>query len=227
MFLWSRSVVAYFAVAGAQAYISPPTLAPTREASQILCTPRSYHLCDPLGSRAFSTRLFETPPNIEFFPNDEDGDDDIVEPGKMRVSEIKAELDLRHVSYKDCIDKESLVLCLKEVRATGKADPKILEKFNRQKLESDFSEHKVELSDEVIEQAMANDGTIPGGLKPDQFKKLVGNPEIMTMLQSSKMQEAMSLMMTRGPEELEKKLQEDPELRRTVEKLDGIMKSLN
>ena len=57
-----------------------------------------------------------------------------VEPGKMRVSEIKAELDMRGVTYSDCFDKESLADRLKEARAEGKADPEILNKFNKAKV---------------------------------------------------------------------------------------------
>lgn len=144
----------------------------------------------------------------------------------MRVSEIKSELDLRGISYADCFDKESLVLRLEEARATGKADPSILEKFNKQKLEQQFKDEKVELRDEDINAAVANDGTLPGGLTPEQFKKLSSNPEIMTILQSTKMQEAMTLMMTGGRADLENKLKEDPELQDTVKKLDEIMKSV-
>jgi len=162
------------------------------------------------------------PPEL---PDDAD-DEEEVEPGKMRVSEIKAELDLRGISYADCFDKEALVLRLEEARATGKADPSILEKFNKQKLEQQFKEEKVEVSDEDINAATANDGTVPGGLTPEQFKKLTSSPDIMTLLQSTKMQEAMTLMMTGGREDLENKLKEDPELQETVRKLDDIMKTL-
>jgi hypothetical protein len=158
--------------------------------------------------------------------DDDDEDDEEVAPGKMRVSEIKAELDLRGISYTDCFDKESLVERLQEARATGKANPDILDKFNKQKIESTFNEKKLEVKDEELERMVANDGTLPGGLTPDQFKKLTGNPEIMTLLQSTKMQEAMKLMMTGGREELEKKLIEDPDMRETVAKLNGIMTSL-
>ena len=70
---------------------------------------------------------------------DEDDDDDeeeeeVVEPGKMRVSEIKAELDMRGINYKDCFDKESLQQRLSDARATGKANPKIIDNFNKQKV---------------------------------------------------------------------------------------------
>ena len=111
----------------------------------------------------------------------------------MRVSEIKAELDLRGVSYADCFDKESMAQRLEEARVTGKANPKIMETFNKQKLESTFNEDKVELTDEDIDQTVSNDGTLPGGMDPEVFKKLIGNPEIMQLLQSTKMQEAMKL----------------------------------
>ena len=159
-----------------------------------------------------------------FFEDAEDEEEEIVEPGEMRVSEIKAELDLREVSYADCFDKESLVQKLREARETGKADPKILEKFNKQKLEESFKGEKLEVDDDDIEKAVANDGTLPGGMTPEQFKKLAGNPEIMALLQSTKMQTAMQIMMTGGPEELERKIKDDPELEETVKKLDEVLK---
>ena len=40
------------------------------------------------------------------------------EPGKMRVAEIKSELDLRGITYSDCFDKESLAQKLVKARAT-------------------------------------------------------------------------------------------------------------
>ena len=163
-------------------------------------------------------------------PDDNDDDED-AEPGKMRVSEIKAELDLRNVSYADCFDKESLVQRLTKARKEGIADPSILETFNKQKLEGIFSGESVEsimndISDADLEAAMANDGTIPGGLKLDMFKKLIGNPEVMALVSSTKLQDAMKLMMTGNHSELEKKMEEDSELRQIVEKLESTMKSI-
>eukprot|EP00977_Amphora_coffeiformis_P001906 scaffold362_cov176-Amphora_coffeaeformis.AAC.32 len=157
---------------------------------------------------------------------DDDDEEEQVPPGQMRVSEIKAELDLRGISYADCFDKESLADRLVEARATGKANPEILDKFNRQKIEETFKGEKVELKDDEIEAAVANDGTLPGGLTLEQFKKLTSNPEIMTLLQSSKMQEAMKVMMTGGREDVEKKIKDDPELQETIAKLNSIMGSL-
>jgi hypothetical protein len=157
----------------------------------------------------------------------EDDENEPVEPGKMRVSEIKSELQLREVDYSDCFDKESLVERLNQARATGRASPTILDKFNRQKIEETFNEKKAPIDDiNQIKAAVANDGTLPGGLTPEQFQKLSSNPEIMALLQNTKMQEAMKLMMTGGREELEKQLQQDQELAKTVAKLNEILTSL-
>lgn len=158
--------------------------------------------------------------------DDNDDEEEQVPPGQMRVSEIKAELDLRGISYADCFDKESLAERLTEARRTGKANPEIIDKFNRQKIEQTFQEKKLEISDSDIHAAVANDGTLPGGLTPEQFKKLTSNPELMALLQSTKMQEAMKLIMTGGRGDLEQKLKEDPELQETIAKLNRVMGSL-
>jgi hypothetical protein len=167
--------------------------------------------------------LNSTEGTAEFLDNDADEE---LEPGKMRASEIKSELNLRGIGYTDCFDKESLVGRLEEARATGRADPKIRENFNKQKIEEMFKEEKVQVNDKDMQSAVANDGKFPGGLTPDQFKKLASNPEVMTMLQSTQIQDAMGLMMTGERGELEQRLKEDPELQETIAKLDGIMKSL-
>ena len=83
---------------------------------------------------------------------DDDDDEEEVEPGKLRVSEIKAELDMRGIDYVDCFDKESLAQRLEEARATGKANPKIIDNFNKQKLEETFNEQKLEVKDEDIDR---------------------------------------------------------------------------
>ena len=89
-------------------------------------------------SRSPSTGLLDSFLSVDGDVGDDNIDDDQLEeemePGKMRVSEIKAELDLRGVEYKDCFDKESLSQRLMEARASGKANPAILEKFNRAKV---------------------------------------------------------------------------------------------
>mmetsp|Transcript_45186 Transcript_45186/g.109353 ORF Transcript_45186/g.109353 Transcript_45186/m.109353 type:complete len:206 (+) Transcript_45186:68-685(+) len=153
----------------------------------------------------------------------DDEDDEEMEPGKMRVSEIKAELDLREVDYSDCFDKDSLEKKLEEARVTGKANPDVVDKFNKQRLEDNFNDQKLEINDEDLEQAIANDGTLPGGMDPEMFKTLMSNPNVMALLQNSKMQEAMKIMMTEGPEGIERAIGEDPELFEIVKELNALM----
>ena len=93
------------------------------------------------------------------------------------------------------------------------------------KLEQTFKEEKLEIKDEDLEKVTASDGTLPGGMDPNTFKKLIGNPEVMALLQSPKLQEAMQLMMASGQEELAKKMAEDPELEKVVQKLDSVLKT--
>ena len=76
-----------------------------------------------------------------------------------------------------------------------------------------------------MEKVTASDGTLPGGMDPNTFKKLIGNPDVMAMLQNPKLQEAMQLMMTCGQEELAKKMAEDRELQKIVQKLDSVLKT--
>jgi hypothetical protein len=85
----------------------------------------------------------------------------------------------------------------------------------------------VEIRDEDIQKSVANDGTLPGGLDPEQLKTLIGNPEVMTLLQTVKMQEAMKVMMTEGQEGLEKAMMEDQELKEIVTKLNEVMTDFN
>ena len=157
-------------------------------------------------------------PKIEIY----DPDDQIA-PNNMKVSEIKAELDLRGISYADCFDKESLAAKLTEARASGTANPDIVNQYNKQNMESLFdSSKKTEITDDDIQAAVANDGKLPGGLTPEVFSKLTSNPKVMEMLQSTKMQEAMKLVMS-GEVDMDAKLKEDDELREMVEKLNGIL----
>jgi hypothetical protein len=80
-----------------------------------------------------------------------------------------------------------------------------------------------EISDDRINAVLSSDGKLPGGLAPDQLKRLVANPELMAMLQSVKMQEVMKLMMTSGPEALQKAMEEDEETKQLVMKLNEVM----
>jgi hypothetical protein len=80
-----------------------------------------------------------------------------------------------------------------------------------------------DISDASINAVLSSDGKLPGGLTPEQLKKLVSNPELMAMLQSVRMQEVMKLMMTSGPEALQKAMEEDEETKQLVRKLNEVM----
>lgn len=60
--------------------------------------------------------------------------DEDAEIGTMMVSELKSELQLRGIDYSDCFDKESLARKLRDARASGKADPTIIDQFNKQRV---------------------------------------------------------------------------------------------
>lgn len=156
----------------------------------------------------------------------EDNDEELeeeedVEPGQMRVSEIKAELKLRAVNFDDCFDKDSLAHRLREARCTGKADPSILEDFKEtQRLNK---EDGISVSEEDMARVVGGDGTLPGGMPPDMLKSLTSNPEIMSLLQTDKMQEVMRIMMTDGQSALELRMAEDVDIRNMVIKLNEIM----
>lgn len=111
--------------------------------SSLLLLSSAFHVGTSLLTRAttesmlISTRYYPRLSKTRMFQSSTDNnseDEEEVEPGKMRVSEIKAELDMRGIDYIDCFDKESLADRLEEARATGMANPEILETFNKAKV---------------------------------------------------------------------------------------------
>lgn len=188
--------------------------------------PRSLGSVDPSPSwssssllRGIDVKLDDVESGDE--KDEEDEEDEEVEPGSMRVSEIKAELELRGVRFDDCFDKESMVVRLREARSKGTADPSVVDAFADKKKAATGGDIK----DEDIAQVVAGDGKLPGGMSPDMLKQLMGNPELMAMLQNPKMQEAMKLMMTGGQEALEQRMAEDAEIKEMIAKLNAIMAS--
>ena len=61
-----------------------------------------------------------------------------------------------------------------------------------------------------------------GSTNEDGLRALLETPEIMDLLQSSKMQEAMQLVLAGKQDELQQRVQEDPEFQEIVEKLNEI-----
>jgi hypothetical protein len=173
--------------------------------------------------RYFVPTTYHLSSDVESLFNHNNEDDEDVGPGEMRLSEIKSELEMRGIDFSDCFDKEALGERLLEARASGRANPEIIHKFNKVKLEQTFREEKLEIKDRDLQRITANDGTLPGGLTPEAFQQLIGKPELMALLQSTKMQEAMKVIMTGGPLELEEAMKADPGLREVLTKLNEIM----
>merc|ERR1740121_765597 len=154
----------------------------------------------------------------------DDENEEEIEPGNMRVSEIKSELNLRGVDYSDCFDKESLSKKLTDARINGKSDPSVLDKFNKQMLENNIKGKSLsDINDEDISTIVGGDGNLPGGMSPDKLKNLLSNPELVAMLQSTKMQEVMKLSMTGGQDALQEAMNKDPEVKELVQKLNKVM----
>lgn len=158
---------------------------------------------------------------VEIGPTDDDVDPPL--PGQMKISEIKSELDLRTVSYSDCFDRESLELRLNEARCNGKADPSILDRFNKANEEAAKDGKALEIDDSVLEGALGGDGTLPGGMPPDMLTEMLEDPEVVAMLRNPKMQE----VMTGGQESFEEAMKKDSEMYEMIQKLNRIVGKMN
>ena len=86
------------------------------------------------GPKYFSARHFTQCPRTALILASED--DSYQRCLKMKVSEIKAELDLRKVSYEGLFEKDEYARLLAEARASGRADPSIIEDFNDRSAQS-------------------------------------------------------------------------------------------
>lgn len=138
----------------------------------------------------------------------------------MTIDELKAELDLRRISYDDCFSKTELATRLMESRAVGKADPSILNKF--QEME-DLKLQVDDVADEVLEDVTGGDGSLPGGLEPQMMKALSSDPEVMRFLQDPKLIGIMKECMSGGPAAMQAYLQKDPDAAVLLQKLSQVM----
>ena len=146
----------------------------------------------------------------------------------MKVSELKAELDLRKVSYDGMFEKEEFARCLSEARRSGRADPDILDAFNKQSAEQAWAATDV-LVDEATGEAegpgmgsvTSSDGGLPGGLSPEAMSSLSSNPEAMAILRNPKMQAVMKQVMEGGPEAAGA-FMDDAEVRKMLEEFQGL-----
>ncbi|CAB1121369.1 unnamed protein product [Ectocarpus sp. CCAP 1310/34] len=164
---------------------------------------------------------------------EEEDEDDKTDPdaegvAKMRASEIKAELDMRGVGYTGIFEKDELVEKLIEARSLGRADPSIIDDFNKENLENRMDPERAAglaedlLNEEKLKDLTAADGTLPGGMTPEMLSKMVSNPELMVLMQNPKLQEIMKKVMADGPEAMEE-LQGDPETAELLKKLEAAM----
>lgn len=153
-----------------------------------------------------------------------DGDSIYDTAMKMKVSEIKAELDLRKISYDGLFEKEEMARLLAESRAAGRADPTLVDEFNKASMEAAFQADEEGAGTSPIDaaQAVASDGGLPGGMSPEKLTELTQNPEIMALLRNPRMQELMKLMMEGGPEAAQEAVKDDEELREMLAKVSAI-----
>uniref|UniRef100_A0A7S2UTT4 STI1 domain-containing protein n=1 Tax=Fibrocapsa japonica TaxID=94617 RepID=A0A7S2UTT4_9STRA len=183
--------------------------------------------------RSSNTLFTGSRPNIRHFMSA--SDDEEVPVGEMKVSEIKAELELRKISWAGVFEKEELVRLLKEAREEGRADPSIVDQFNKQIFENriqddpDAASEKIpspkDLDPEQLKDWSAGDGTLPGGLTPEAAQVLMRDPEIMAMLQMPKMQEVMKKVMAEGPSAMTS-MMGDPEAMSMIMKLTAAMQKV-
>lgn len=162
---------------------------------------------------------------LPMVPSEDDVDPPV--PGQMKLSEIKSELDLRAVPYSDCFDRESLEIRLNEARSSGKADPSILDQFNKANEEAAKEGKSLEIEEGVLESALGGDGTLPGGMPPEMLQDMMSDPELIAMLRNPKMQEVMKLVMEGGQDAFEEATKGDEEMIELVKKLNAIMGRLN
>ena len=143
---------------------------------------------------------------------------------KMKVSELKSELDLRSISYEGLFEKEELARTLADARRSGKADPSLLDDFNVESMKKAWSAdgpaaEAPEGAD--LADATAGDGGLPGGMTPEQLRQLTEDPERMAVLRNPKMQEVMRKVMAEGPQAAAS-MMDDPEVRELLSKFEGM-----
>lgn len=109
----------------------------------------------------------------------------------MATADIKAELELRGVDATQIFEKEDLARRLVLARTQGEADPSIIDTFNSERLERSLAEDSLDVEPDV--------DVLPGGMSTEMVKKLSQNPQLMAVLQNSKMQEVLKEVMEFGP----------------------------
>ena len=139
---------------------------------------------------------------------------------KMKVSELKAELDMRKISYDGLFEKEEYARLLAESRSAGRADPSLIDDFNKASVEQAWAADGA-APDVDAAEAIASDGGLPGGMSPEMLQQLTQNPELMQLLRNPKMQDVMRTVMAGGPEAAAASM-DDPEIREMLQKVQAL-----
>lgn len=132
-----------------------------------------------------------------------DDDDEEAIPGKMKVGEIKAELDLRGVTYAGVFERSDLETLLLKARMEGKARPEILDTFNQQREDEEKRAGRA-TPDFDWDAAKAGDGNLPGGVDPEALQKLTSSQEMMEIMSNPRLQELMKAVMSKDNETMQK-----------------------
>lgn len=113
----------------------------------------------------------------------------------LSIDELKGELELRGVDHSDCLSRTDLIMCLIASRATGKvADADgVMDKFNQAASEPVDAEM---FASEAVQDSVAGDGALPGGMDPAMIRMLSSDPEIMGFLKEPKFQAIMKVRLT-------------------------------
>lgn len=140
---------------------------------------------------------------------------------EMSVDEIKAELELRGVDISNCVSRDDIVKLLIDIRATGKANPECIDTFN-EAMATGNTLTPDDFDSTYVNQAIGQDGTLPGGLPAEMVQALSSDPEIMRMASDPKLQEIMKAVMDGGPDAM-RKYMADPDALMLIQKLSTAM----
>ena len=168
------------------------------------------------------------PPRSRIFASDEAAIDveSVKECMGMKVSEIKAELDLRKIKWDGLFEKEELAKVLAKARREGRADPSLIDQFNTMSVEQAWEATPETTSEPAadvdLDEATAADGTLPGGMSPDMLQAATQDPEIMALLRNPKLQDLMRKMMAAGPQAASEMLSSDAEARMLLSRFQAL-----
>lgn len=110
---------------------------------------------------------------------------------------------MRGIKFDNCVTKPDLVSLLVESRTLERADPDKADNANRfDQIGSDMQTS----NERVFRDAVAGDGSLPGGMSSEMLKVLASDESIMRMMKDPKMQDMLKAVMSSGPDAMKKYL---------------------